>query len=145
MIEVSGYGEVMCVGEFPDEYPEDLLDRILDEGGDYLTIYAYRVAPYGYDSADSYLSTIFNDKKRGVKRNLDRNNITIYSTSFCSTKEAAISLKGSCFRREPKAEIAEGEIKPELGPSRIDDNSTHINWWLFKNARPWEYFIRMEV
>ena len=133
------------MGEFPDEYPENLLERILNEGGKYEHMYVFRVAPYGFNNPDSFLSTILNDRKRGIKKNRDLNNLSTYSTSCCKTKEYAYSLKGVCFRKEPKAEVAEGEIRPDLGPCRYDVISPHIDWWLFKDAAPWLYFIRSEA
>jgi len=138
-------GEVMRMGEFPEGYPDDLLDRIRYEGGEFASPHVYRVAPYGYNHPDSYLSTILNDKLRKVNKNRNPYDLSTYSTSCCMTKEAAENLKGIHFRKVPGCEIAEGDILPSFGPCRINKKTEHVDWWLFKDATPWEYFVRSEV
>ena len=134
--------------EFPDGYPDDLLELIGRSGGTFTALRVYRVAKYGVMDPKSYLST-FQEKQccqlRYPSQKKQDKSLSSYSTSCHIEKEKMQQYCLVSMRSCPQAIVIEGKTAPECGPSRLNPISGHVDWWLFKDARPWLYFHETEV
>lgn len=83
-------------------------------------------------------------------KDLDYDNYGTFSTS-CYGKLRDVKKKFICFtRHEPEAIVAIGTITPESGYScedklLRDTKSSHIHWWIFEDASPWESFKKFDI
>lgn len=135
---------------FPEGYPEDLLERILNAGGGFNEMHVYRVAAYGLDDKKSFLSS-YQEEITGLAvwrpKPLDTSRISAYSTSCSQSLEDMQRFLKVCFRqrKQPNAEIVVGITKSDCGPSKLNPKNRHVDWWLYLNSTPWVYFTRLEV
>lgn len=64
----------------------------------------------------------------------------LYATSmFPTVKSTKRFLKATAKKNLPRPTVVRGEIRKEDGPSSRDGKE-HVSWWLYKHAKPWEYF-----
>lgn len=101
---------------------------------------------YNYDNLYVYRAVQYTNKKRTIERSdfssymelkeknpmivADENNIECYSCSFFKNiEEMHIRTK---FPSKNKA-VAKGIIKKEFGPININESTSHIDLYLFKN------------
>ena len=134
---------VIWMQVFPVGYPGDLLDRILLDGGSFEAHFAYRVAKYGAEDPQSYLST-FQEKQlnpvRLPSQQKPDKSISTYSTSLSVCKDRMTDYCHLSMRNYPRATVVEGKTEPVCGPSKLNSKTGHVDWWLFADAKPWLYF-----
>ena len=140
------------MGAFPDCFPDDFASAILPKEAGYKAHFGYRIAKYGRECPVSYFSTveerIIDGKALGQSRKADD-----YSTSLFDTPDYPRYILSLVMRydRRPKACLVSGYTVPECGPSLVDVEKPHrtrngpircrhISWWIYEEARPWEYF-----
>ena len=131
---------------FPDGYPEDLLDRILKNGGEFKEYHdVYRVAKYGLNDPRSFYSTIQEkilESNGALRPNESKKKpaLSDYSTSLSTSVEKMAAYLQHSEQNHPKATIIIGYTKKEFGPTKLNVESKHIHWWLYKGAEPWRCF-----
>lgn len=140
------------MGIYPDCFPNDFEECILPKDAGYTAIEGYRIANYGVKDPRSYLSS-FEERileHSCDQRPLDPDNAESYSTSLFDTKDYPNHLLKLFMREHPAAELIHGQTDPSCGPSKMGtknfknkrDSKTyhHISWWIYKNARPYDFF-----
>ncbi len=148
------------MSKFPDSYPKDLLERIIEDGaGDNIFENVYRIDNHGKCDRDTFLSSYLEkQKENGInnrdsyKQQNDEYDIGEYSTSLNSNKrEIKNTLK--CFEKHgKKPRILIGNIDPKYGKSMKTRESksqryskrNHIDWWLYEDADPSKDFRYLE-
>lgn len=147
---------------FPDNYPPDLMERIIEDGAENNTFEnVYRIANYGENNRDAFLSTFLTNLRDNMNINIrdtfiaGTNNYDIgtYGTSLTSNKKRAISTLRLMERKYNGPILLKGTIFPEYGMSMYTKDSKrrkayskyHIDWWLYKNEDPSEHFSIIEV
>ena len=138
---------------FPDCFPPDFADKILPKGIPQLVLQVYRVCKYDTIDRRAFLSTYeetmqgLRPKGRSWQRELKKPGT--YATS-CSCDMEEIQGTLNCLQMyNPPAFIMKGEAAFELGPQRKTPGAdgretTHIDWWLYKDADPSDQFQRIE-
>lgn len=147
---------------FPDSYPKDLLQRIIDDGADNNTFEnVYRIANYGQNNRDAFLSTFLTNIKDESNENIRdayiasniNYDIGLYGTSIVDTKHKALRTLNLLERKYDGPILLKGNILPEYGmsmytkdsKSRESHNAHHIDWWIYKDADPSSHFSIEEV
>lgn len=148
---------------FPENYPNDLLERITEDGAGNNTIdNVYRVANYGENNRDAFLSTFLTN----IKDSLNTNNrdvckaqeqtydIGTYSTSLYAKAKRAKNILLLLERKYNGPILLKGTVLPEYGMSMytrdsktrdVNKKSSHIDWWVYKDEDPSEHFEIVEV
>lgn len=140
---------------FPEVYPKDLLDKIIEDGAKENTYYnVYRVSASGLNNRDAFLSSFLDranirDAYLSKKQDLDQvYDIGDFSTSLFYIKKQALNVL-KCFEKyEDSPALLEGTITPKFGlsmytrdsKSKRKSKSSHIDWWLYEFADPSKYF-----
>lgn len=148
------------MSKFPESYPKDLLDRIIEDGaGDNTFENVYRVDNYGKCNRDAFLSSFQEKKKRNGLNNRDsykqQNNeydIGEYSTSLSSNKREIKNTLKMMENHYNRPKILIGNINPKYGKSMKTRESksqryskrNHIDWWLYEDADPSNDFRYLE-
>ena len=128
------------MSRFPDCFPDDVEKQIEKAGGKYQRIEnVFRILRYGELDRDAFLCTYEENKRRNV-RGVNKPNIHSFSTSCYSQRDAIIERLKVSFKDEPAACIAIGTIDPSCGPASDPSANCHINWWVFKDAHPEDFF-----
>ena len=147
---------------FPDVYPEDLLERIIEDGAEENVMEnVYRIANYGNNDRDAFLSTfltqinagLHNDRDSYVLSSLGQIDIGQYSTSLSISKKRAKRILKMIERKYGGPILLKGTIHPEYGLSMLTKDSKsnrtcdkdHIDWWLYDNADPSAHFKIIEL
>ena len=135
------------MSEFPSCFPDNFVTDILPKEARKENKEVYRVIKSGIINRESFLST-YEEIDKGLippKKRMECNDPGIYSTS-CNIEysEAEYVLK-LFMRHYPKPFIAEGITESTCGPCQLtserkQDNTTHVDWWIYKDARPEGYF-----
>lgn len=135
---------------FPSYYKSQELERILevDEGFEFDV---YRVCKNGEINKESFMPWIEEFSPIEIDKTDIDNTINCYSVStFENFNEIKRTLK-MLKRRHPKAKIAYGKTVRCCGLSAHTKSyipqkkkTSHIDWWVFKNAEPHKYFNEME-
>lgn len=134
--------------KYPDCFPDDFEERILSKGARFQSRSVYRIMKFGKINRDNFLST-FEETERGLRppgKRINVNDPGIYSTSCNMEYAEAKYVLGIMMRHYPEPFIALGTTMQECGPSqltseRIEDNhTTHVDWWIYENAQPQQYF-----
>lgn len=128
---------------FPDNFETDILPKDAKEESKNV----YRVIKYGKIDRESFIGT-YEEIQRGLippKRIMDLNNPGIYSTSCNMAYEDAEYALNMFMRHHPEAFIAVGETKGSCGPSQLTSDrevrdDTHVDWWIYENTEPQNYF-----
>lgn len=140
------------MGAFPDCFPGDFASTLLPEEAGYEAHFGYRIAKYGRECPVSYFSTqeerIIDGKGLGPGEKAEE-----FSTSLFDKPEYPEYILSLVMRddRRPRACLVSGYTVPECGPSLIGREKSlktrsgpvrcrHISWWVYEDARPWEYF-----
>lgn len=136
---------------FPDGYPTDLLEKIINKGGTFTAYRAYRVAKYGLEDPRSFLSTYQEKVLRGVTPKLPPNKkpknlgLSEYSTSCFNSMDKPRDICKTSMINYPKAVIVKGVTCPACGPTKLNTEKGHIDWWLYKDTKPHMFFSEIEV
>lgn len=150
--------------EFPENYPKDLLKRIIEDGADNNTIDdVYRIANYGENNRDAFLSSFLTDIKDGLNINnrdaykAEKNTYDIgyYGTSLCSKKKRAKNTLRLLEKNKYNGPVLlKGKVLPQYGMSiytkdsrtrNVNSKSSHIDWWIYKDEDPSKHFEIVEV
>lgn len=138
--------------EYPECFPENFTTNILPNDAKEENKSVYRVIKYGIMNKDSFIST-YEEMKKGLipyKKNIDKNNPGLYSTSCNIDYSEAKYILDLIMRHKPEAYIAKGETEKTCGPSQKtsdrekERNDTHVDWWIYKEANPQLYFEKCE-
>ncbi len=144
---------------FPDYFTQDIINEIIENGGQEHSYHVYRVDKYGnmdktafynyYDEVVSGLKTVRNKEKK--LKNYQKS-IGALSVSCQQSYDQIIYYYSVTLRnKHPHKRVLEGDINPEDGLSRItaewEKSATkgHIDWWLYKNADPSAYFKEVQI
>lgn len=126
--------------KFPDYFPPDAEEKIKARGGKYLLRdNIFRILRKGELNREAFLCSYKENENSGVRK-ANKQSIGSYSTSCYDSREAIEDRLKVSFKDEPKACIAKGTIDPSCGPSTDPNESRHIDWWIFEDAKPETYF-----
>lgn len=135
------------MNEFPSCFPNNFVTEILPKEAKKENKFVYRIIKSGTINRESFFST-YEEIKKGLippKKRMDFNDPGIYSTS-CNIdySEAEYMLK-LFMRHYPRPLIAEGVTENTCGPCQLtserkQDNTTHVDWWIYEKAQPQEHF-----
>lgn len=148
--------------KFPDTYPSDLLERIIEDGAAANTMEdVYRVANYGSNNRDAFLSTFlqnikdgkYNDRDSVLALELSKNDIGEYATSLSTSEKRAVKLLQIMERHYAGPILLKGTIYPEYGLSMLTrysksnriSNKFHVDWWVYAGADPSCHFNVIEL
>ena len=135
---------------FPEGYPTDLLDKILNSCGSFYAYRAYRAADYGLNDPRSFWST-YQEKahspapKIPLNKKRKKPGLNEYSTSFFLTIDKPKEHHDHTMREFSPAVIIRGITCPALGPTRLKEETGHVDWWLYEGAKPNMFFSEVEV
>lgn len=147
---------------FPDTYPNDLLERIIEDGAAANTMEdVYRVANYGSNNRDAFLSTFlqnikdgkYNDRDSVLALELSKNDIGEYATSLSTSEKRARKLLQLMERHYDGPILLKGTIHPEYGLSMLTKYSKsnrktdkfHVDWWVYADVDPSCHFSVIEL
>lgn len=140
--------------KFPNDYPSNLLERIIEDGAKEQLLTVYRICNDGIINRDAFNSSFVDNKNRiNTKKGLINRdavlieNIGNYSTScFEDYKEIKRTLR-MMQKYHPEPIIAQGVTDPGCGLSlRITESKfrkrrgSHVDWWIYENTTPQNYF-----
>ncbi len=138
---------------FPEGYPENLLQLIIEDGAKENTIKdVYRVSFLGENNRDAFLSSFM---ERGQNQNgyeirdfalaeTENLDIGLYSTSLFDSEKTSFKILKMFKKHYNGPKLLYGIINPYFGYSIKTNESRscrhadkhHIDWWLYKNADP---------
>ena len=133
--------------KFPECFPGNFEKEILPKAAKEENKSVYRVIKYGTINRDSFIST-YEEIQRGLippKRKMNSNDPGLYSTS-CNIEYTEAEYALNLFmRHHPKAFIAKGQTERTCGLCQLTSererrNDTHVDWWIYKDSEPQEYF-----
>lgn len=130
------------VKQFPEGYPENLIDQIKECGGEFKAEYVYRIIGYGFNDPRSYWSS-YQEMQNGIQPLRKKLDIGHYSTSCDTNQEVMKDRLKFTGRKYPRPVIGEGYTAPCCGPILKAKTNTHVHWWIFKDSEPWKHFKEM--
>lgn len=146
---------------FPESYPSDLMQRIIEDGAaENIIENVYRIANYGENNRDAFLSTFLTNIKDSGNTNIrdayifsqENYDIGMYGTSLSSNEKKAKRTLSLLERKYNGPILLIGTILPEYGMSIFSKNSKtrksyskyHIDWWIYKDKDPSKHFKVLE-
>ncbi|MCI9337906.1 MAG: hypothetical protein HFH93_10290 [Lachnospiraceae bacterium] len=135
------------MGQFPECFPEKFETDILPQGAKKENKSVYRVIKYGTINRDSFIGT-YEEIQRGLiprKKRMNLDDPGLYSTS-CNIEYSEAQYAMNIFmRHHPKVFIAKGQTEGSCGPCQLtsereERNDTHVDWWIYQEAEPQNYF-----
>ncbi len=150
---------------FPDSYPKNLLDCIIEDGACQNTYTdVYRISDSGTCNRDDFLCTAMQNLVYGVSNRdsclalmmQEDCDIDMWSTSCWQSLKRAKGICALKERHEHSPAILKGTIFPETGYSIITtqrksmsgssskQRNGHVDWWIFKDVDASKYFSIME-
>ena len=132
------------MSKYPDCFPKDFENKILPKSAHFEEIECYRVLINGL-THESFLSS-FEEHILGIRvmPHIDMKNPSIYSTSLNTDVMEIKKLLKIKARREPKAKIGKGITSKKYGKILKNENTNHIDWWLFKDNKAEKDFVIYE-
>ncbi len=143
---------------FPEGYPEKLLELIKADGARENRFEVFRICRTGIVNRDAFDSTYQDSFKKEyssssgvVNRDVfQRKKIDIgdYSTSCSLSLKPLKRIIKAMYNTTPQQIIAKGITEPccglsmetKLSLSKRKCNDSHIDWWIYKDAKPEKYF-----
>lgn len=131
--------------KFPSNFPCELLFR---ENAKEESIDVFRICRTGYVEEASFLPT-YMDEISNTKE-YDPTDIGNYSMStyhkLSDAKKRFKFIRG----KNPPAILAIGYTAPECGPcqrtkERTGTSSSHVDWWIYKDAKPHRFFQQFDT
>lgn len=132
---------------FPSHFETDILPKEAKEENKSV----YRVMKYGEMNREGFIST-YEEIKRGLippRKRMNPEDPGIYSTS-CNMEYSEAEYAVNLFmRHHPEAFIAKGETEGSCGPCQLTAEreprkDTHVDWWVYEEAMPQNYFEKLE-
>ena len=110
----------------------------------------YRICKTGEIDQASFLPSYIEYERNGCLDKLDLDDVGSYSLSCFSKIRDARNKLIFFTKREPKAIAAKGITSSDCGViqrtrERRKTRDSHIDWWLYENAKPWKYFKEENV
>lgn len=139
------------MSKYPRCFPDNFEEKILPKGAKKEDKHVYRIIKYGTINRDSFIST-YEEIQKGLipmpKKGLNLADPGTYSTSCNIEYSEAEYILDVFMRHHPKAFIAEGETKAFCGPCQLTSErenreGTHVDWWIYDDAKPHEYFTEV--
>lgn len=133
------------MNKFPKCFPKNFEEDILPKDIEFKSYKAYRILKLGKLEHAAFISTFEEYKDSTFKpRGYNPNSASTYSTSvFSDIQETKNILKLMC-KHFPRPLISEGSTEPECGPCKRDNNSSHIDWWIYEDTFPEKIFKVVE-
>ena len=139
----------MCV--FPDCFPDNLASEILPVGAKNECLHVYRVIKYGRIDRQGFIST-YEEMQAGLiplKKRMNLNDPGLYSTSCNIDRSEAEYVLNIFMKHYPKPFIARGQTHASCGPCQLTSEresrqDTHVDWWIYRDAKPQNYFDECE-
>lgn len=133
--------------KYPTCFPENFETKILPKGAKKEKKVVYRIIKKGKITRDSFIST-YEEIKKGLipsKKNINLNDPELYSTSCNEKYEDAQYALDVFMRHYPTPFIAKGYTHPSCGPCQLTSerkksNGSHVDWWIYEESSPHEYF-----
>ena len=133
---------------YPDCFPDNFASEILPKEAKYENKPVYRIIKFGKINRDAFISS-YEEVVKGLrpapKIGMDLDDPGTYSTS-CNMEysEAEYMLK-IFMRHYPRPCIAKGLTEYKCGPCQLTSEreeriDTHVDWWIYKDANPQDYF-----
>ena len=134
-------------GNFPSYLPQNLLERELHNIEE-TEVEVYRVCKYGFIDK-SFVTTYkeVHSSDKPLPKNYDENDISTYSMS-CFKKERDVKRIFRLFKKHDEYKdicMSIGKTKSEIGVVRFSKKYSHVDFWLYDNVKPIEYFSKIEV
>lgn len=139
---------------FPDCFPPDFQAKILPPGLSPAKFPVYRLCLDGILNREAFLSTyeltLLGKRPKGEDWDEKLKDPETYSTScYIKLNELKQSLK-TLRRYHPSPIIVYGTASSAYGPlqkskERTGKKTSHVDWWLYKNADPSGDFSEIEV
>lgn len=137
--------------DFPDCFPDNFIDKLnelkVDVEKDEQDV--YRIGKNGENNRQAFKSTYeeFLDGEI-TDKDFDKEDILINFSTSCNRKKARIKgILKLCLKRHPRAVMLRGKTVLKCGPSQLTKkrvparrNDGHIDWWLYKDSKPQDYF-----
>lgn len=103
----------------------------------------FRLCLNGKVNHEAFLCTYLDPfNNRDKTKDLDK--ASTFSTS-CKKKINEIRRLKACMQKnQPKAVVAKGKISADSGYSYYKKKKDHIDWWIFEEEKPEEYFYIYE-
>ena len=136
------------ISKFPADFPVHLLPEEAKEE----SIEVYRICRSGAVDEDSFLPTYLDEISKTKENDGCEHDIGYYSMSVYEKKRDA-RQKLKFFRgKQPNAIAAKGTTDPSCGiiqktreRKKSKNKDSHIDWWLYENAKPHKYFKEVEI
>lgn len=136
------------MNKYPECFPDNFEKEILPKDVKYENKSVYRIIKYGKIDREGFIGT-YEEVQRGLrplpKRGMDLNDPGTYSTSCNMEYSEAEYMLDVFMRHHPRAFIAKGVTEATCGPSQLtsereEREDTHVDWWIYKDANPQNYF-----
>ena len=110
----------------------------------------YRICKTGKVEPKSFLTSYEEYKNNGCLDMLDLCDVGSYSLSCFEKRRDARNKLIMFTKREPKAIASKGITSVTCGviqrtKERKKKKDSHVDWWLYENAKPWMYFEESNV
>lgn len=137
--------------KFPACFPDDFEATILPAGAKEENKSVYRVMKFGSINRTGFIGT-YEEMQRGLipkKKKINLNDPGIYSTS-CNIEYSEAEFALNVFMRHyPNPFIVKGETIGTCGPCQLtsdreERNDTHVDWWVYENTDPQNYFKKVD-
>lgn len=116
------------------------------QGAKKQAINVYRICKSGAIDRESFMNSYEEYCKRNDLDSLDLTDPGSYSLSCFEKKRDARRKLIFFTKKNPKAIASYGRTEPCCGPCQrtkerdAQKKDSHVDWWLYCDARPWEYF-----
>lgn len=142
---------------FPDYFSQDAIDKIFKNGKEE-NIEVYRVCKYGRDITIGFLN-YYEEVIQGLKmvrnrqatlekysKNIDSLSVSCYYLLDDIIYYYSVTLKDSY----PERILLKGITSNVCGLSqrtseRKEKNDSHVDWWLYKDVKPWTFFKEEKI
>lgn len=132
---------------YPDCFPDNFDREILPKEVKYENKPVYRIIKYGTINRDAFISSyeeVLKGLRPAPKIGIDLGDPGTYSTS-CNMKYSEAEYMLNVFMRHYIAKgITECRCVPcQLTSEREERSDTHVDWWIYKDANPQNYFEKV--
>ncbi len=136
------------MSKYPECFPDNFEKEILPKEAKHENKLVYRIIKYGKIDRDGFISSyeeVLRGLKPAPKKGIDLADPGEYSTS-CNIEYAEAEYMLNVFMRHyPRPFIAKGVTEATCGPCQLtsereERDDTHVDWWIYKDANPQEYF-----